>query len=317
MRIGFGVVLGFMLGGLTGTPFFFFPPLMAVQFLAMRQPPSLRQGIVAMLLTALLSSLTLIVAGAFAGQPLVYVLLLSLLLFFGFLLDGAGKTLPATLLLTLAATVPLAATQSAAAAAALAAGFTQAMILGVLIAWAMFAAFPAAPAPAVPASPVRQTSPRAALANTAVLLPPLVLLLISGEMTFVILMMIIAIVRLRDRSGASRAVLGLLFGNILGGIAASIAYGFVSVQPGLVFFLLIVLLVGSMFAAQIATSPARAPIFGVALVTFIILLGLGVSPLPTESGEAFMSRLWNVLLAGVYAVGAISLIPPQNPESRP
>lgn len=218
-------------------------------------------------------------------------LLLSLLLFFGFLLDSAGKALPATLLLTLAATVPLAATQSTASAAALAAGFTQATMLGVLIAWAMFAALPAAPASAMPARPVRQALPMAALVDTAIPLPLLVVFLVSGKMTFVILMVVIAIVRLRDRGGASGAALGLLVGNLLVGIAASIAYGFVSVQPGLVFFLLIVLFVGLIFAAQIATNPARASIFTVALITFIILLGLGASPLPTEAGEAFMSRL--------------------------
>jgi hypothetical protein len=54
--------------------------------------------------------------------------------------------------------------------------------------------------------------------------------------------------------------------------------------------------------------------FTIALVTFVILLGLGVSPLPTDSGEAFTSRLWNVLLAGAYAVGATSLIASRKPE---
>jgi hypothetical protein len=315
LRIAFGLVLGFVLGELTGTPFFFLPPLMAVQFLAaMRQPPSLRQGIGLILLTALLSGLTLVLASFFADQPLIYLLLLSLLLFFGFQLDTAGKTMPATLLLTLAATIPLTATQSFESAGALAGGLVEATAIGLLVAWAMFAAFPAPSAAAVVAPPPRQASPGTALANTLLLLPVLVLFMVNARMTFVVLMVIVAIIRLNDRSSASRAMLGLLVGNILGGMTATVAYGFVAVMPGMVFFLLVVLLVGLTFAGQIAAGAARAPIFTMALVTFVILLGLGVSPLPTDTGEAFTNRLWNVLLAGVYAVGAISLIRVRKPD---
>ena len=316
LRIAFGLALGFALGELTGTPFFFLPPLMAVQFLAaMPQPPSVRQGIGLIVLTALLSGLTLVLASTFADRPLIYVLLLSLLLFFGFLLDTAGRTMPATLLLTLAATIPLTATQSFESAGALAGGLIEATAIGLLVTWAMFAAFPALPVAAVVTPPVRQASPGVALANTLLLLPVLVLFMVNSRMTFVVLMVIITIIRLNDRSGASRAMLGLLFGNVLGGIAATVAYGFVAVQPGILFFHLVVLLVGLAFAAQIAVSAARAPIFAMALVTFVILLGLGVSPLPTETGEAFTNRLWNVLLAGAYAVGAISLIGPGHAAS--
>lgn len=318
LRIAFGLVLGFVLGELTGTLFFFLPPLMAVQFLAaMRQPPGLRQGIGLILLTALLSGLTLVLASSFADRPLIYVLLLSLLLFFGFLLDTAGRTMAATLLLTLAATIPLTATQSFESAGALAGSLVEATAIGLLVTWAMFAAFPAPSATAVVTPPASQASPGTALANTLLLLPVLVLFMVNARMTFVVLMVIIAIIRLNDRSGASRAMLGLLFGNVLGGLAATVAYGFVAVQPGMLFFLLVVLLVGLTFAGQIAISAARAPIFAMALVTFVILLGLGVSPLPTDTGEAFTNRLWNVLLAGAYAVGAISLIGPGHAARGP
>jgi hypothetical protein len=309
LRLGVGVALGFLLGALSGTPFFFLPPLLAVQFLAtMRQPPSLRQGIGVVVLVALFGGVTLFLAGSFAHRPLVYVILVGLVLFYGFLLDTAGKTLPASLLLTLGATIPLAATHSSESAIALAGGFVGATIIALLTTWAMFAVFPApAPATAAAAAPVRQASPRIALANTAVLLPVLVLFMVSGRMTFVLLLVIVAIIRLSDRSASPRAALGLLLGNVLGGVVATVAYGFVTVQPSILFFLLVVLLVGLAFGAWIAAGGAQAPLFTIALVAFVILLGLGVSPLPTDSGEAFMARVWNVLLAGLYAVGALSL----------
>ncbi|MBC7953271.1 MAG: DUF2955 domain-containing protein [Rhodospirillaceae bacterium] len=309
LRIAFGATLGFALAELAATPIFFFPPLMAVQFLAaMRQPLSLGQGISLILLTALLNGLLLVVAGAFAGQPPVCILLLGLLLFFGFLLDTGGKTMPATLLLTLAAIIPLVSVQSEDAAASLAGAIVEAIVFGVLIAWVMFALLPPPLAFAPTQPPFRQMSPRTALADTMVLLPVLVLFMTSGRMSFIVLMVIIAIIRAGNQGEASRSGLSLFFANLLGGGAATIAYGIITVQPGLVFFLLIVALAGLAFGARIAINAATAPIFTMAFVTFIILLGLGVSPLPTETGEAFVNRLMDVVLAGLYAVGAGSLV---------
>lgn len=309
LRLAFGAVLGFALAELTDSAIYFFPPLMAVQFLAaMRHPPSLAEGIVLIALTVLLNGVALAVASAFAGRPLVYTLLLGLLLLFGFLLDTAGKTVPATLLLTLSATLPLISAQSVDAAVTLASALVEAIILAIVIVWIMFALFPAPVSQATAPPPVRPPSPGTALANTLLVLPVLVLFMASGQMTFVILLVIIAIVRLREQSRASRSALGLLFGNFLGGVVATIAFGFVTVQPGLAFFLLMVALIGLIFGARIATAAARAPIYTVAFVTFLILLGIGVSPLPTETGEAFTSRLVDVALAGVYAVGASNLL---------
>lgn len=309
LRLACGAVLGFILAELTGSAIYFFPPLMAVQFLAaMRHPPSLAQGGVLIALTVLLNGFALAVAGAFAGRPVVYTLLLGLLLLFGFLLDTAGKTMPATLLLTLSTTLPLMSAQSVDAAVTLASAFVEAFIIAILITWTMFALFPAPVSQASALPSFRTPSPRTAIANTLAVLPVLVLFMASGQITFVVLLVIIAIIRLREQGRASRSALGLLFGNVLGGLVASVAFGFVTVQPTLAFFLLTVALVGLLIGARIATAAALAPVYTVAFVTFLILLGIGVSPLPTETGEAFISRLVDVALAGFYAVGASSLI---------
>jgi hypothetical protein len=45
-----------------------------------------------------------------------------------------------------------------------------------------------------------------------------------------------------------------------------------------------------LFAGRIATAGDRAPIYIIAFATFILLLGLGMTPLPGGSGEAFVSR---------------------------
>lgn len=309
LRLGFGVTLGCLLGALSGTILFFMPPLLAAQFLAsVRRPPALRDAAGLVLMTALFAALTLFLTGGFVRDPLVYVLLVGLVLFLGFLLDSAGKAMPASLLLIFAVVIPLAGTQSLGLAIGLAGAIVGATVIALLVTWSMFAVFPAASQPEAGPRTARRASPGTALANTAVLLPLVVWCMIAGRMSFVLLMVAIAIIR-AGRDGGPRAAVGLLLANLLGGLAATVAYVFVTVQPSMVFFLLVVLLVGLTFGARIAAGDALAPLFGVALMTFLILLGLGVSPLPTESGEAFGTRLLNVLLAGFYTVGALSLLP--------
>jgi hypothetical protein len=180
----------------------------------------------------------------------------------------------------------------------------------------MFAAFPTPAAAASAAPPARPAAPGMALLNTLLLLPVLLTFMVSGRMTLVVPIVVVSILRLGDRSTAHRAALGLLFGNFLGGIVATIAYGFVTVQPAAIFFILVVMLVALTLGGRIALGGPQAPLFVLALVTFVILLGVGVSPLPTDSGEAFTDRLWNVMLAGAYAVGAISLTAAPRPQLR-
>jgi hypothetical protein len=62
------------------------------------------------------------------------------------------------------------------------------------------------------------------------------------------------------------------------------------------------------FAGRIVMGGPSAPIIAIALATFILLLGLGLSPVPGGSGEAFIGRLMNMLVAAAYTVGALSIL---------
>ena len=322
LRIAFGAVIGFLVAGAFQITLFFLPALLAAQLLfLMPRPPGLAQGAGLVFLMGVLAWITLLIAGAFSGQPVAYLMMIGLLLFFGFLLDSAGKAMPATLLLILGATLPLVVAQSDTGAAGIAGALVGAMAIALLAVWIAFALFPAAPAGGAAARAGRPASPRAALINTLLLVPVLLLFLIDGRMTFVAVIVIVNIIRQREGGAASLTALGLLFGNILGGVLASIAYVFVSLQTGPVFFLLVVLLVGLMLAGRGVVAGPRGPIYSVAFVSFIILLGLGASPVPSESAELFADRLMSVLAAGAYAVGAISLVsrrdPPRDRQARP
>ena len=316
LRIAFGMLLGFVLSAVFRLDFFFLPSLLAVQMLALiRRPPSLVQGAGIFFLFALLAVFTLVISSAFTRQPLIYITLTSLILFFGFLLDSAGKAMPATFVLMLGATIPLVVVQSTEAATILSTELIAATAIALLTVWAVFAAFPST-APAASPSVSQGASPRAAVTNLLLLVPVLLLFLFDSRLSLVAVIVIVSIVRQRRRGMASQTALGLLFGNVLGGVLATVAYFFVSIRPGPVFFWLIVLLVGLMLGGRGAVAGTKAPIYIVALTSFTILLGLGVAPLPSETSSLFVERLMNVLIAGVYSVSAIALVPPPTIRSR-
>jgi hypothetical protein len=50
------------------------------------------------------------------------------------------------------------------------------------------------------------------------------------------------------------------------------------------------------------------------LATFLILFGLGVSPLPGSSAEAFSTRIGYVVMAILYALLVAALLWPKRPE---
>ena len=100
----------------------------------------------------------------------------------------------------------------------------------------------------------------------------------------------------------------MILGNLFGGFAAAVVYNLILLSDALLFFVTVCLAASLIFAGRIATAGDRAPIYAVAFATFILLLGLGLTPLPGGSGEAFASRLINVLLASAYAVGAVSVL---------
>ena len=63
-----------------------------------------------------------------------------------------------------------------------------------------------------------------------------------------------------------------------------------------------------LFGDRIARGGALAPIYTVGLMTFLLVLGLGISPLSEDSGSLFIARVFDVMVGAVYAIGTASLL---------
>jgi len=221
-----------------------------------------------------------------------------------------GKAAAGILLIT-SSFVPLMALSSLELAYALVHDLIVGSIIAALLTFLVHALFPSHPvAEQAPPNAIDESTPvRAALANTAVLMSLFVYFMGSGTPTSIIVIMTTAITILQQSAIAGKgAALGLFMGNIVGGFAATVAYLLISLLPAPAFLFLVVFLFALLFGTKVAEGGDMAPIYTVGIATFLVVLGLGLSPLPQDSGTLFLSRVWTVAVASLYTVGVASVL---------
>jgi hypothetical protein len=316
LRLAFGVTACFALVEALEWDATFLAPLLAANMLVkLQRPPSLRQGLVVLVLIAASTGVILALTWALIGSPAVLILALALVIYLSFFAHRRGAPELATLLLQISAvSIPVIAVLSPDGAGGFATTLVLAGGIALLTVWAAHAAFPAPEADAAPAAAAASpaelaTAARHALLDTLVLLPVLAWYILDAtQVAVVVLIVIVTLLRQFNPEQGQRAALGLILGNLIGGIAAALIYNLVLLSNTLSFFIAACLAASLVFAGRIVTAGVRAPVYAIAFATFILLLGLGMTPLPGGSGEAFVDRLIYVLLASAYAIGGLSLV---------
>ncbi len=318
LRIALAIASALAFAEAQEEPFSFLTAMFAFQILIkMPRAPGLRQGVGFVLVIAVASGFALGLANTLQSRPIVYLLALGLIIFGCFLMQlrGKGGPLPG-MLLVCTAMVPVLAVVSR----DLAQDFVRIMILSagsaVLLAWLAHALVPgsasAAQASQPKEAPAAVGSVRTALACTFILMPAMIhYLSVDAEVSVVVLITIVAVLSQRaDMRG--RAALGLLLGNLIGGVLASIAYYSVAMLPWLPFLFLVTLAAALVLAEGATRRSPEAGVFAVAMPTFLILLALGLTPITDGSGAAFISRLVDVTLASLYALAGVVLLLPRR-----
>ena len=307
-RIAIAAAAGFTIGHLLGWDFAFLPSLIAVQLISARRSLDLKHALGFVVLMAVGCTVSIFVALIFADRPLSLILMVGLLIFLEFLALARGKAAAGIFLMT-TSFVPLMAVSSLDLAYALVHDLIVGSVLALLLIFLVHALFPERSEPEQSvAHPVRESAPAAAaLANTGVLMSLFVYFLGAGTPTSIIVIMVTAVTILQQSAVAGTA-LGLIAGNIAGGLAATVAYLLVSLLPSPAFLFLVVLFFGLVMAAKIASGGKLAPICSVGAATFLTVLGLGLSPLPQDSGTLFLARISTVILASLYAIGVSAVL---------
>jgi len=94
-----------------------------------------------------------------------------------------------------------------------------------------------------------------------------------------------------DLAVSLRTAFGLVIVNLFRGIVASIAFMIVMLWPELPWLFLILLVVGLLFGGRAAADVRTGKVYAGVLVIFLILFGLGISPLPGSSQGNRISNL--------------------------
>jgi hypothetical protein len=182
-------------------------------------------------------------------------------------------------------------------------------LVGLLLAWLAHALFPSRTVRGSPQAMPAASPTGGEWLRAAILLVPVGYFLVRpGEASFPLVVAAMTILRQAEYGMGRRLALGLLVGNLIGGIAATVAYAVLSLSPQLFTLCLVLLAVGLLFGGRIAMGGARAPVYVVSLIVFITLLGLGLPALTSGSGEQFAARIWGVLFGACYALGALILL---------
>jgi hypothetical protein len=305
-RIAFAAAVGLTLGEVLGWDFPFLPAMLAVQLLSGRGPISVKQGLAFIAVMVAACAFATLLSQILVDRPLVLLLAISLVIFLEFLLLARGQAVGvAAIFLITTAIVPLLSIESMSVAYGLIHTLIAGSALAVLLAFAAHALFPTRLQAQPVAARAQQGDPVAvAFANTAVLMSLVSYFMLTvSPVSIVVVLTVIGILRQpADLSGGTAS--GLILGNLVGGLAATAAYILVTLLPSPAFLLLVVLLVGLLFGDRIARGGASAPIYTAGL----IVLGLGLSPLPEDSGTLFIARVFDVMVAAVYAIGMASLL---------
>ena len=316
LRLALAGTLAFAFAEYQDWEFSFLAPMLAVQLLgAMPSGIRLGQALAMPIILGGASFAALVISTYLGGNPAIMLMVVGLIVFWAFYAErGGAPAFPMALIRIAFCIIPVISTISSSTAAQFAwflflAGLAAALI--ALMAHALLptpAARASAPAPVRPAIDSTLAS-RIALSDTLVLLPVLIAFIIGGNINnIVILMMTLNILREIDPSRGTRIALALILGNVLGGVIAVAAYEFVVLSDSFLFFLLAVLVPSLWFSGRIVRGGASTSIYLIGLATFILILGIGISPMPGASAETFALRLLKVTIASAYAIGALSLV---------
>jgi hypothetical protein len=316
LRLALGTTLSFVTAEMLDWELSFVITAFLVQLLTLPgRAPGLRQGIAIVVVLGLATGTAATLSTLLVGMPALFAVVLGLVLFLAFSLQRSGRgTALGTMLLVAFGLLPVIAVQAPELVPAVAYYLVRSGAVAVLWVWLLHALLPdpeaaMARAPAPTGAAASREVARAALTDTAVLLPVVLLaMMFEVPAALVIVLTVTAVLRQNSMAGGRKVALSLLLGNLLGGLTAIVAYQLLSAVPTLGFLTALLLLVSLSYASLIVSATSLAPLFVTALVSFVIVLGMGVAPLLDQPEATLAIRLRNLAIACVYAFAALSLI---------
>jgi len=317
LRFSTGITIAFILAEVMGwAPTFLAPVLFAVLVTSLPFAPPLKLGLVLVVVMAAAALISFLLPSLLRGSPQVLVGAIALVVFLAFNVMAQGKAkLPATLLLLCISTVPVVVMIAPAQAGLFPIALVRAMAVAVLILWCVHALWPevvprAAPPAAAPiASPVAT-----ALVGTAVVMPVMLVYLLFGlaDALPVLVTTVLLVANFDPQLGAMQG-LGMMIGNLVGGLIGLAAFMLLGMAPFLITLALITFLIACAFAIRIDKGGPGAAIALLTCNSFLIIFSTAIAN-PSASSGVWVTRLLQFALACLFAISMMSLVWRKKPQ---
>ena len=314
LRVALAVSALFVISVASGALVPFLGPLFAAQFLLSgSQSMTLGKAIAMGLFVLVAGVVMMMLTSWFGDRPTTFLLLLGLIYFSCFVAQTAGLGgAKIFLLLVVAVMVPLLGILNEDLAASILSILVGGVLGGAAVTWLAYLVIPEPHLAEETMPPTVTAGPDylRALANAAILLLIVAICLTSHNLTsaVVIPVTVASLLGQIDIGQSGRASIGLMVVNLFGGILASVGYAVLSLRPSLFWMFVIVLVICLVLGGRAAAQSPHAKVYGGALTIFLILFGLGVSPLPGSAAESFSTRILFVMIAIGYTLLMTALL---------
>lgn len=317
LRFSIGITVAFILSEAMGwAPTFLAPVLFAVLVTSLPAMPPLKLGLALVVAMAAAALISFLLPSLLRGSPQVLAGAIAVVVFLAFAAMAQGRAkLPATLLLLSISTVPVIAMIAPAQAGLMPIALVRSMAVAIVILWCMHALWPeVVPRPAPPAAAPIASPVTTALVGTAVVMPLMLVYLLLGlaDALPVLVTTVLLVANFDPRLGAMQG-LGMMLGNLLGGLIGLVAFLLLGIAPSLITLALIAFLVACAFAIRIDKGGSGAAIALLTCNSALIILSTALAN-PSASSGIWLTRLLQFALACLFAIGMMSIVWRKKPQ---
>ncbi len=318
LRYAFGATLAMAIAMGFGWMLSYLAPLLTLSLLSSPAGrPSIKSGIVFVLIIIAANIFALIFGKIFLSYTLVFILIIGYFLFLMYYAKG-GDVSPIIILWLMISllTIPLVILEYKGVAALVASSLTLGGSVALIVTWISYALFPdKLNISSVNGKRKKQNIETKeerfenAVKSTIVVFPLLLLFYFFQLSGALLILMYTALLSMqpgfaKDFSKGKP----LIIGNFMGGIVAMFVYEIFVIIPEYFFMLIIVFLLGLFFGRKNFSGDKSGALFGMAYSTFVLIIGSVTGTFDEEANTKVYFRVFEIMVAVIYLVTAFGLV---------
>ncbi len=312
IRFAVGLTLTTVLAFTISWPVSFVSALLVGKILSTNKPCLPIQeglGLVASIAISMLGGL--VVSLTLLNYPVVFMLIITVILYWVFYLGTRGVSPVLIIMMLIGFTViPFLGLQSLDLAFEATKAFIFSGMVAVVLVWISYALFPRKYSQVV-----REKSKKShgnyvsAAKSTIVVIPVLVYVFLANQTDAVLILIFLSLLAQNTEFEAGvKGGLGLVIGNLGGGVIGIVVFNLLVIVPAITFFVLVMMAVWLFISQHVFDKTPKAALFGVAMSTIIVVLSASFGLAGTEATSTVFTRVSQLALVALYIAMSFSIL---------